>query len=779
MASNPLDNIFNGYNKQVADGSLIGDWRQYFETLGTFIWIWDLGTDAVEFTPAWLTLMGYRAHEIPTGTEWFSLVHPEDIDIVQANTQACLNGDKDQFDYEFRLRRADGLYQWLHSRARIVQPEILTENPQRYFVGVYTDTSIRHADRHKIHTLEQRWNAALTGTKIGVWEWDIKTGETFFSDEWCRMVDLDPNEVTPTIELWRELAYPEDLEKSDKGIAAYLAGDSSRYEFECRVRTKSGKLKWILDRGVIVETDPDGSPRKMIGTHEDISDRKAQELEILHTNDRIKRVGDAVPGFFYEYRLYPDGHHCFPFASGSIREVYGVTPEDVQKDASGIFEKIHPEDAKAVYASVKASAETGSQWRATYRVVSNNEVRWMQGVANRTDNFSDDGAVVWHGYLNDVTEIKRQETAHEEQNKLLQQITETVPGLLFTYVIHPDGTLSVPFIGKEVEQIFGISKSAAVTEPNQLWTYIHPDDKPLIISKVNSKEDMDLTFRILLPKVGERWRHVHAKCLTGQDGSATYYSYIMDVTERKEQELAVTDQAQALALANEDLEQFNYVAAHDLKEPLRAIRNLSEWIAEDLPEEALAIVEHNIQRMRERVDKLHLLVGDLATYSRAGRQDPEQIRRTNTRKVFDQAIESLDDFHANIEFDMSENIEFETIEVALVTVLKNLITNALKHHDRCAPIAVRVGVTQTKGFLYWSVEDNGAGIAPEHHERIFKMYQRLNPENGPSGSGSGLAIVRRIVNTAHGKIGISSPTAEGRGTRFDFSWPLTWPKPPS
>ena len=95
----------------------------------------------------------------------------------------------------------------------------------------------------------------------------------------------------------------------------------------------------------------------------------------------------------------------------------------------------------------------------------------------------------------------------------------------------------------------------------------------------------------------------------------------MDITTRKQADLALEQHAEALSHANEDLEQFNYVASHDLKEPLRAIRHLAELIKEDLPEDLPESVTLNLERMRGRVDKLQTLIDDLAAFSRAGRRD--------------------------------------------------------------------------------------------------------------------------------------------------------------
>ena len=180
-------------------------------------------------------------------------------------------------------------------------------------------------------------------------------------------------------------------------------------------------------------------------------------------------------------------------------------------------------------------------------------------------------------------------------------------------------------------------------------------------------------------------------------------------------------------------------------------------------------------RMRGRVDRLQALVEDLAAYSRAGRQG-QQSKRLDIREVVTQVVSDAEHLACNIDFAAVDSVEFESVEVALATVFKNLINNAALHHDNKKEACIKVSAKLEDGFITCIVEDNGPGIPAEHHERVFKMYQRLNPDMNPSGTGSGLAIVRRIIGAAHGTIGLESPITD-RGTRFTFQWPLRWPKP--
>ena len=225
------------------------DWRRVLEQLGDTMWFWDMRTDTTEFTASWLESMGYVAEEIASGAVWFELVHPDDRPRVEAETAACVDGAIERFECEFRIRRKSGQYRWFLSSARIV--ERAPDGSPAIFVGLYRDTTAQRQAVDDLVQAETRWEHALRGSELGVWDWDLVTNEVYFSTEWKRMLGYGPDELDTTIETWRTVALPEDLAVSDREIARHLAGETSEYRAECRIRMRDGRIKWILDRGRI------------------------------------------------------------------------------------------------------------------------------------------------------------------------------------------------------------------------------------------------------------------------------------------------------------------------------------------------------------------------------------------------------------------------------------------------------------------------------------------------------------------------------------------------
>lgn len=226
----------------------------------------------------------------------------------------------------------------------------------------------------------------------------------------------------------------------------------------------------------------------------------------------------------------------------------------------------------------------------------------------------------------------------------------------------------------------------------------------------------------------------------------------------------------ALERSNADLDGFAHVASHDLKAPLRGIAALSEWIEEDLGEHVTDAARGHLAMLRRRVRRLEDLIEGILSYSRAGRTGRE-VSEVDVGALLAEAIELLaPPSSAAITVDPGMPV-LRTARVPLQQVFMNLISNALKHAGPEA--AVRVGARETGVLWEFSVSDNGPGIAPAYHERIWAIFQTLKPRDEVEGTGIGLSVVRKIVASMGGRAWVES--VEGRGACFRFTWPREMP----
>ena len=246
-----------------------------------------------------------------------------------------------------------------------------------------------------------------------------------------------------------------------------------------------------------------------------------------------------------------------------------------------------------------------------------------------------------------------------------------------------------------------------------------------------------------------------------------------DVSERHRMMAAVEQHGKDLERSNRDLDDFAYVASHDLRAPLRDIDNLASWIADDAGALLPAASKRHLDLLQARITRMERLLDDLLAYSRADRvhAPPEDV---DVHAVIEQALRVVGP-HDGFELVVSgDRPTIRAPRVPLEQVIRNLVSNGIKHHHR-AQGRITIRVSSGEPLLAISVTDDGPGIAPEFHERVFRMFQTLRPRDEVEGSGMGLAIVKKVVESHGGTVSIVS--ALGEGTTLHFTWPAKWPAP--
>jgi signal transduction histidine kinase len=251
---------------------------------------------------------------------------------------------------------------------------------------------------------------------------------------------------------------------------------------------------------------------------------------------------------------------------------------------------------------------------------------------------------------------------------------------------------------------------------------------------------------------------VHAVDVTGQVLSRRE-------VEKKAEELARL--TRDLERSNKELDQFAYVASHDLKAPLRGIANLTQWIEEDLGDKVTGESREHMQLLKGRVHRMEALIDGILAYSRAGRVR-ERPARVDVGALLNEVIELLAPPPETTIVVAPDMPVIETERVPLQQVFMNLIGNAIKYTRRAD---ARIEVTaQAEGELYrFAIADNGPGIAPQYREKIWQIFQTLAPRDKVEGTGIGLSVVRKTVESRGGSAWLDSEP--GRGSTFYFTWP--------
>jgi PAS domain S-box-containing protein len=378
-------------------------------------------------------------------------------------------------------------------------------------------------------------------------------------------------------------------------------------------------------------------------------------------------------------------------------------------------------------------------------------------------------------YEGALIDVQRQAAALQESEGRFRDLANALPQVVWT--TYPDG--NVAFVNQRWYDFTGLTPEGFTGRD---WLApVHADDRARAVERWDAAfaapAPFEVEYRLRRADGAHRWHLVRA--VPVRDRAERVISWVgagTDIDDHKQAETALRERTQRLAQAtkaladrNRELDQFAYVTSHDLKAPLRGIANLSQWIEEDLGDLATGDIRQQLDLMRGRVQRMEALIEGILQFSRIGRVR-ETVEEVDVGALLAETVDLLappPGFIVDIGPGMPTLVAERT---RLQQVFQNLISNALKHHDRPAGrIEVRVHEAEDPRLYAFTVRDDGPGIAPQYHERIFGIFQTLRPRDQVEGSGLGLALVKKIVEHHGGRIWLES--AEGCGTTFHFTWP--------
>ncbi len=240
-----------------------------------------------------------------------------------------------------------------------------------------------------------------------------------------------------------------------------------------------------------------------------------------------------------------------------------------------------------------------------------------------------------------------------------------------------------------------------------------------------------------------------------------------NLTRSREIEEEVKLRTAELKRANNDLEQFAFIASHDLKAPLRGIAHLSEWIKEDLGEHISDVVRSNLDRLVMRVKNMDTLIQGILEYSKAGK-GTGKTKKVIVEDMIKEVLELLEvTENSGVVVEPGMPV-LNTDPIKLSQIFSNLINNAIKHNSSENKKLV-VSSKPNGNFYEFTISDNGPGIDPKYHDKIFQIFQTLEPTADSGNTGIGLPIVKKLVEEAGGSIRVESSL--GNGASFIFLWP--------
>lgn len=317
--------------------------------------------------------------------------------------------------------------------------------------------------------VNRRLASIIEGTGAGTWEWNVRTGELKLNGRWAQMLGRDIRSLMPTtMDTWRSLIHPDDLPGAEAALQEHLTGKSQVYDVEFRLLHVDGHWVWVHSRGRLLDWDASGEPVWMFGTHVDISSRYANFHERDALLDRFEDLWGNVPGMLYQFRLRPDGSMHLPFCNHQVEDIFGVKPEQVRNDAAPLFARIVKEDHEDVLRAIATSHREMSRWHVSFRVIHPAlGQRWVEG--NATPAKQKDGSVLWHGYIRDITELRR----GREQVRLAASVFEASrEGIV---IMSPEG--KIIDVNPALRRMLGYELHEMMNEAFSTWLSAPTEDQ--------------------------------------------------------------------------------------------------------------------------------------------------------------------------------------------------------------------------------------------------------------------------------------------------------------
>ncbi|MCX7086806.1 MAG: PAS domain S-box protein [Methylococcales bacterium] len=329
---------------------------------------------------------------------------------------------------------------------------------------------------------EERFRATFEDAPIGVATISL-SGQFLNANQGCCKLFGYSRDALLSITL-NQLIHPDYHPSNADLIRRTLASEIAGFTVEQKYVRKDGTSLWS-NSAVKLVRHRDDTPAYFIIVIEDIDERKQAEATRTEALNRLRKIASRVPGVVYQYRLRADGSACFPFASDAISTIYRVSPEEVREDASKVFAILHPDDLAEIAASIQQSAQDLTPWHLEYRVkFDDGTVRWLFG--NALPEREVDGATLWHGFINDITERKQVEQSlkreSEKNSALLRNASDGIHILDFDGNIIEISDSFCSMLGYQRSEMIGMNVSqweANFTGSELLSVVRRQFDKPI------------------------------------------------------------------------------------------------------------------------------------------------------------------------------------------------------------------------------------------------------------------------------------------------------------
>ncbi|WP_231491346.1 PAS domain S-box protein [Pedobacter sp. Leaf170] len=637
------------------------------------------------------------------------------------------------------------------------------------FFALIEDITVEKDAQENLKESENRFRLALE--KIGnVWEHDFITGKTFFSKTNNDFWGYTNNELEEGESNWWDRVHKDDFHLLVENFKKYRRGRIDAHNEEYRILHKNGEIKWVLDRGVVIEKDENGRPLRVVGTHTDITPIKRTEQELEQRVKQFKSLSENIPGVIYEYEYREDGTDGLRYISPAIERVFGITADDFWN-----HKYITPKDQDRINTKQQHSRNTLEPfYDETEITIPGSNPRWYAVHSSYSYTDPDNGAKVFTGFMSDITERKGvEESLRINEEKYRSILANMKLGLLeidndghITYAnnsfCYMSGYAMPELIGKSAEDLF-LPEGKSESEKDK-WRSIEKG-----LADAYEIETVD--------KQGNKkwWLSSGAPRYNDKAELAGSIGIHLDITDKKNQELELVDARVEAEQSAQSKETFLANMSHEIRTPMNAIMSMANQLAKTNLEPQQ---EFYLETIHTASKNLLVIINDVLDLSKidAGKLSLENIG-FNLIDVLHNAMQVITHKGEEKGLDLN-NYHFDgSIAKVLIgdpyrlnQVLLNLMTNAVKFTEKgSVDLICRVIADKPNSqVIHVSVVDTGIGMEASFVKHLFEKfsqeYESVSRKYG--GTGLGMSICKELIEQMGGEIFVDS--VKGVGTTISF-----------
>lgn len=786
-----------GFNEDITDRKLAEvalresetRFRTIFELSPVGIGLVELDTyQYVRANPALCKMLGYTEAEL-LKLNLASLSPPEDVERDLHQMEQLLRGEISQFSLEKRYFRKDGQQIWIKLTVTLFNDH---NGKPRYSLGLKEDITDRKRAEAEIHTLNakleqrvqertaelyrtnqdlmreiiareqaeielqenQRFTQQIIDTIPEIlYLFSLKEQRNIFSNhQITELPDYSPEAVKAMGETFlTKVVHPDDLDKVKVHLTGYASiQDGELRQIEYRVRHADGSWHWLHCREILFSRTPEGEPLLILGTAQDITDRKLIELERQQVNAAL-RVSEqrfrALIENATDVIVILDHDGIFRYASPSSQKILGYLPDQVVNQSA--FDFVHPEDGPLILQTLTQAVQNPgiSQPAVVYRVRhTDGSWRMFEAVTtNLLNNQAVEGVVV---NCRDITDRQQAESALRDSEERFRQVAENIDSVFWIWSVDEQRSL---YVSPAYERVWGRTLESFYETPGAWLASIYPDDQPAcleVIDRQKQGEPVEVSYRILRPTGEVRW--VYDRSFPILDANNRCYriaGIVEDITDRKQAEARLMSSLQEKEVLLREIH-------HRVKNNLQIICSLLDLQANRTQDDRAHIA---LQDSQNRVKSMALVHETLYR--------SQNFAQINFAQYIRNLIASL--FHTyslpshNLTFDLQVTTAVEVnLDQAIPCglILNELLTNALKYgvsKDGSGHIAIDLNKDDANQHLTISVSNTGDYLPPH-----FQLHQI---------SSLGLRLVMTLVDQLGGTLSLE----RGNRTIFRVEFPIT------